>query len=296
MPTTINPLRYPGAKRQLIPYVAKLLECNNLVGCKFYEPYAGSAVVGLDLLNREIVKKLVLVEKDLLIYSFWKCVFCYPDKLCARIENTPISIDTWRALSPFRKVDLLCNMEILDLGFAGLFFNRTNFSGIIKANPIGGIQQSSAYKIDCRFNKPVLIDLIQKISQARDHIEVYWDDALNFMNNNKKKFIRETSFVYFDPPYYSKGKQMYRHYYTDSDHKSLAGFVKKNKHFNWLISYDDAPFICGLYGGLGAQYRPFHLDYSAARETRSRGKELLISNLPLPPVKIPKASGSFQEL
>ena len=95
MPTTINPLRYPGAKRQLVSYVVRLLECNNLVGCNFYEPYAGSAVVGLSLLKRGIVKKLVLVERDLLIYSFWKCVFSCPDDLCRRIEDTPINIDTW---------------------------------------------------------------------------------------------------------------------------------------------------------------------------------------------------------
>lgn len=290
MPPTINPLRYPGAKRQLISYIASLLECNNLTGCTFYEPYAGSAVVGLELLQRGTISKLELVEKDVLIYSFWKCVFSRPDDLCRLIEDTPITIDTWSFLSPLREIGSPCDADLLELGFAGLFFNRTNFSGIIKANPIGGMHQLSAYSIDCRFNKPLIIELIKKLSRIESKVEIYWDDALNFMNIKKKNFIREASFVYFDPPYYYKGKQMYRHYYTDTDHKALASFVKENKLFDWLISYDDAPFICGLYSGSGAQYQPFYLDYSAAKEMRSRGRELLISNLPLPPVSLKNVS------
>jgi len=290
MPKTTNPLRYPGAKRQLVPYIEDLLKCNNLVGCSFYEPYAGSAAVGLDLLQRGIISKLVIVEKDVLIYSLWKCVFNCFDDLCKRIEDTPISMDTWISLTPLRAVNSPYDADLLDLGFAGLFFNRTNFSGIITANPIGGMQQSSAYSIDCRFNKVVLIDLIQKLSRFRSQVEVHWDDALNHMKSEIKNLTKETSFVYFDPPYYEKGKQMYRHYYTNTDHKALAAFVKEKKQFDWLISYDDAPYICGLYSGSGAKYQPFYLDYSVARETRSRGKELLISNLPLPPLSLLGAS------
>ena len=52
MPDTINPLRYPGAKRSLVNYIDALLNANHLQGCTFYEPYAGSAAVGLDLLQR----------------------------------------------------------------------------------------------------------------------------------------------------------------------------------------------------------------------------------------------------
>jgi DNA adenine methylase len=39
-----------------------------------------------------------------------------------------------------------------ELGLAFLFFNRTNYSGIINAGPIGGKRQLSKYKMQCRFN------------------------------------------------------------------------------------------------------------------------------------------------
>ncbi len=290
MTTTINPLRYPGAKRQLVPYITNLLESNNLAGCTFFEPYAGSAVVGLELLKKNIIIKLILVERDVLIYSFWKCVFTHCDDLCKRIESLSIDLDCWLSFKPLRNITSPNDYDLIDLGVAGLFFNRTNFSGIINANPIGGINQTSSYKINCRFNKPVLIDLIKKLSLFKDKIEVHWDDALKFMNKTKSSFISDTCFVYFDPPYYAKGKQMYRHYYTSSDHKALASFVRQSVYFDWLISYDDEPYICGLYSGMGAKYRPFYLDYSASSGKRSLGKELLISNLPLPPVSVSKAN------
>ncbi|WP_213486830.1 DNA adenine methylase [Thermobacillus xylanilyticus] len=290
MPATINPLRYPGAKRQLIPYIEKLLSVNNLTGSTFYEPYAGSAVVGLELLQKGIINKLILVEKDILIYSFWRCVFEHTTELCKRIEETAIDIETWKALKPLRDVKHCDDANLLDLGFAGLFFNRTNFSGILNANPIGGINQTSSYKINCRFNKALIISLIEKLSLLNEKIELYWDDAINFMNNTKKNFLKETSFVYFDPPYFVKGERLYRHYYSKSDHKALANFVRENKHFDWLISYDDDPYICGLYSGFGAKYRPFYLDYTVSSKQRSKGKELLISNLPLPPITINRSN------
>jgi len=286
MPETINPLRYPGAKRTLVNYIDDLLRVNHLQGCCFFEPYAGSAAVGLELLRRGSIQSLLLCEKDILIYSFWKSVFTQTDALCTRILETPITIDTWKELNCYRDVTDLDPELTIDLGFAGLFFNRTNFSGILNANPIGGINQTSEYSIDCRFNKEKIINIIREFSQYRDRVEVHFEDALAFMHTQRKRFLREDCFAYFDPPYYEKGSKIYRHYYTERDHVALSRYVGTVHHLDWIISYDDAPFICGLYGDTGAQYRPFFLDYSCASKVRGQGKELLISNLPLPPFPI----------
>lgn len=283
MPITTNPLRYPGAKKALAGYIDDLLRANNLQNCCFIEPYAGSAAVGLDLLQRGSIDSLVLCEKDILIYSFWESVFWQTEALCDRIVETPITIDTWKQLKCYRKVTRLGQESTLDLGYAGLFFNRTNFSGILSANPIGGIDQKSKYRIDCRFNKERIISMIKNISQYRDRTEVHYDDAINFMQTQSTRFLRECCFAYFDPPYYDKGPQIYRYFYTDYDHIALSKYVRQVHHLDWIISYDDSPFICGLYGNTGAQYRPFFLDYSCAQKVRSKGRELLISNLPLPP-------------
>jgi len=290
MPESINPLRYPGAKRALVGYIDDLLYANNIQGCCFIEPYAGSATVGIELLRKGSIRSLVLCEKDILIYSFWCCVVHHTEALCELIQNTPVTIETWRQLSPMRQIEDVEQFNIVDLGFAGLFFNRTNFSGILKANPIGGLNQISQYSIDCRFNKARIIELIQNIAVYANRIEVHFGDAVEFMQSQNRRFIRERCFAYFDPPYYAQGAKIYRHYYTNQDHIALSRYVGTVRHLDWIISYDDAPFICALYGER-AQYQPFFLDYTCASKVRSKGKELLISNLPLPPFPIAKAAG-----
>ena len=290
MPEMINPLRYPGAKRSLVDYIDSLLSANHLQGCCFFEPYAGSAAVGLDLLQRQRIGSLVLCEKDILLYAFWECVFREADELCSRIIETPITIETWQQLNIYRQVTSLDQADLSDLGFAGLFFNRTNFSGILKANPIGGINQTSQYNISCRFNKARIIEIIRLLSTLRDSVEVYYGDALQFMHTQNARFLRQNCFAYFDPPYYKKGSKIYRHYYTNQDHITLSQYVRDIRNLDWIISYDDAPFICGLYGDTGAQYQPFFLDYTCASKVRTQGQELLISNLPLPPFHIANAA------
>ena len=289
MPMMINPLRYPGAKRSLSNYIDALLQANHLQGCTFFEPYAGSAAVGLELLQRNQINTLVLCEKDIPIYAFWECVFRDTDRLCEKIERVNVSITTWHELQPYREMTVLGDAELLELAYAGLFFNRTNFSGILKANPIGGIRQQSKYAIDCRFNKGKIIEIIRKLAAYRDHVEVYCNDALFFMRAQDQRFLNENCFAFFDPPYYEKGAQIYRYYYTNQDHVQLANYVRRVHHLNWLISYDDAPYICGLYGDTGTRYQPMFMDYSCASRVRTTGQELLISNLPLPPFAIGEA-------
>lgn len=289
MPKSINPLRYPGAKRSLANYVDKLIQSNNLQGCRFYEPYAGSAAVGLELLQRNVINNLILCEKDILIYALWECVFNHTEELCTLIHDTPITIETWLEMVPYRQAVAINEYPLIKLGYAGLFFNRTNFSGILKANPIGGISQTSQYSINCRFNKKKIIEIIRHLGTYHNQVEVHCADAIEFMKQQENHFLRENCFAYFDPPYYEKGSKIYRYFYRNKDHIDLCTYVSQIHHLDWIISYDDAPFICALYGGSGVQYRPFFLDYSCASKVRTQGLELLISNLPLPPFPIAKA-------
>ena len=291
MPFTINPLRYPGAKRILVDYIEKLLIANNLDGCCFFEPYAGSAAVGIELLRRKKIDSLVLCEKDVLLFAFWECVFNNTKALCNKILSTPITVETWKRMNVYREETKICNKNLLDLGFAGLFYNRTNFSGILNANPIGGIEQKSQYKISCRFNKQRIIDTIMEISKSRDSVSVHLDDALEFVSSCSLRFMREKCFIYFDPPYFEKGPKIYRHFYTRQDHVNLSVYVKSLKYVNWLVSYDDSPVICDIYSDKTTQYRPIFLDYSCAATKRYKGRELLISNLPLPPFPLSNVVG-----
>ncbi|MCL6580210.1 MAG: DNA adenine methylase [Firmicutes bacterium] len=274
-----SPLRYPGSKSSLTNYIAAIIEENLLSGCIIYEPYAGSAVVSLEMLIRGFVQRAVLVERDPLVYAFWKAVFESAEELCEEVNQLDVTIETWESFQLYREVAEPKGHDILKLGLACLFFNRTNFSGIIGAGPIGGRSQSSNYSIDCRFNKNRVIQQIREVSSLKEKVSVYFDDALEFMKNKEKEIENDFSFVYIDPPYYSQGKKLYRYYYDDKLHKKLASYILK-KEFPWLISYDDHPKIRMLYADKVSQ--PIYMDYSL--KSSRQGSELLISNLVIPPL------------
>ena len=86
--------------------------------------------------------------------------------------------------------------------------------------------------------------------------------------------------MYIDPPYYKEGPGLYRYYYSDSQHKKLADFIKSKK-FPWLLSYDDTPEIRKLYNRRTCIN--LYLDYSV--KTSKKGKEILISDLEIPPME-----------
>lgn len=195
------------------------------------------------------------------------------------IQETPINLDTWEELSAYRKTENLFGKTTVEKGFAGLFLNRTNFSGILNANPLGGKQQSSQYKIDCRFNKAAIIKSIEELSKYANSIEIYNEDALSFMQNCLRYRRRNSFFVYIDPPYYKAGPELYRYYYKKQDHEVLAKYLK-NKTFAWLLSYDDVPEIRDLYEK--NSLINLYLDYSV--RTSRKGSEILISNLEIPPL------------
>lgn len=275
-----NPLRYPGAKSKLYGYIKNLIEIEDKTGCVFYEPFSGSSSLSFKLLKDNIVSKAVINEIDPLIYSFWYSVFNYTDEIISLIWETDVNVENWHKFSKYRDSNFIKNKSVLEIGYAGLFLNRTNFSGILKANPLGGLKQQSKYKIDCRFNKETIIESILDISKLKKTVNVYNYDAIEFMKNQLKYKRNKKSFVYIDPPYYKQGPGLYRFYYTHEDHVELAKYIRK-KTFPWLISYDDTLEIRKMYSK--KTYINLYLDYSV--KTSKKGSELLISNLEIPPVK-----------
>jgi DNA adenine methylase len=288
----VSPLRYPGGKALLASYISGVIEENYLCGCTFYEPYAGGASVSLQLLRLGFIDKAVLVERDPLVYAFWKSAIQKTEELCEAVMCCEITLDTWKALLPAREIKhptKAHDIDIVSLGLAGLFFNRTNFSGIMGAGPIGGMSQSSAYKIDCRFNKESICRQIRAVGALKGRIEIKFDDALSFLRRNAEKISAGFSLVYVDPPYYAQGRKLYRYYYGDEQHVDLAEFIT-NQGYPWLLSYDDHPRIRELYADNRMQ--PIYLDYKV--KSNRTAQELLISNLVIPPPIYPTDPPSLE--
>ncbi|HBI6387366.1 TPA: DNA adenine methylase, partial [Listeria monocytogenes] len=180
MPRTSSPLRYPGGKTQLTSFVRNLLITNNIVEGTYIEPFAGGAGVAIQLLLDGDVNSIVINDYDKSIYSIWYSILNNTEKFISLISNTPITIDEWHK----QKAIYLRNknrQNSLEGAFATFFLNRTNVSGIISGGPIGGMNQTGKYKIDCRFNKVDLIRKIRLISDRRENITLYRKDALELI-------------------------------------------------------------------------------------------------------------------
>lgn len=159
-----SPLRYPGGKYKLYEYVETLVKENN---CTTYiEPFCGGAAVALELLLKDVVKKIIINDVDYTIFCFWDSILNHTEEFVFLIRNTDVTIDEWNIQKNIR--NNLENYNSLEIGFSTFFLNRTNRSGIIdKAGPIGGKDQNGNYKIDCRFNKEKLISQIEKIASYK---------------------------------------------------------------------------------------------------------------------------------
>jgi hypothetical protein len=71
----ISPLRYPGGKRKLAPFIADLITRAGLEVELLVEPFAGGAAVAISLLESGHVQSIALADADPLVAAFWKTVF-----------------------------------------------------------------------------------------------------------------------------------------------------------------------------------------------------------------------------
>lgn len=267
MPVTDSPLRYPGGKTQLSPFVIDLVRANDLAGGVYAEPFAGGAGIAWKLLLNGDMSEAWLNDIDPAIFAFWDTVVNRPDPLCELILNTDVTIEEWYR----QRLVLADSMATpLCLAYATLFLNRTNRSGILKAGVIGGKDQLGAYKLDCRFNKEELVRKIQRIHIYRDVIRVTRLDAEKCLMKWERE-LPPRSLINIDPPYYTQGRDLYLSFYNPEDHGRLAKLVR-NLKAPWMLTYDDAPEIEKLYTGL-PMYKKSLVYYA---QVKRRASELLV--------------------
>ncbi|MGL5741778.1 MAG: DNA adenine methylase [Legionella sp.] len=275
-----TPLRYPGGKGKLSYYVKAIIEKNELFDEHYLEPFAGGAGVALELLIQEYVRKIHINDIDPAIYSFWHAVLNTTDELCRLINDTPVNMDSW--LKQKTLLSKTGNHSNLEIGFATFFLNRTNRSGILKAGVIGGKNQSGKWKIDVRYQKEDLIKRIKLISNYASRIYLTNKDATEFIKSIPDG-AKKSSLVYLDPPYYTKGQDLYRNFYNHSDHVEVMKSLTNSGFENWIVSYDNTHEIRNIYKDF--RMIEYSLQYTA--QNKKIGEEVMFfsNNLSIPDIK-----------
>ena len=274
-----TPLRYPGGKARFAPLIAGVIDSNKLTGGHYLEPYAGGAGVALVLLMDEVVRHIHINDADPAVAVFWRAAVQDSAELIKLVAREPVTMDAWHH---WRAVMLgKAEGTQTERGFATLFINRTNRSGILKGGVIGGKAQSGTYKLDARFMRDELCLRLERIGLHSGAISVYEEDAHKLLLRCHQ-FLPGKSLIYLDPPYYVKGAGLYRNSYKHDDHAQIARLLGSGRFRRpWIVSYDNADEIRMMYDY--ARSITYGLNYTA--QQRYTGSEVMFFSERLTPPK-----------
>ena len=264
----ITLFRYPGAKNKLLVPISKCLEPFIKATNSFCDVFVGGGSVLCEVASNYPVLKLVANDKDYLIYSFWLLI-----SSCSTNEKSQLFtlIDQKPTVELFYRLKKDQSTDILFCAYKAIFLNRCAFSGILKSNPIGGKEQQSEYKIDCRYNPKVLKNKIEALNLLlKNRLAVF---NLDF---RELDYLTKTdNACYLDPVYVQKGNELYNETMNAQDHKDLASILASRK--NWLLSYDNCVEILQLYKTSDINTLDAKYSINGKKETWTNSKELLIT-------------------
>ena len=264
-----TPLRYPGGKQKLAPFIFELLVENQLEGGHYVEPYAGGAGVAFELLLNRRVKHIHLNDSSFPIYAFWNSVLSHTEKFCRRIASASLTIEEWK-----KRRDIIRNFadhDEFEVGYSAFYLNRCNRSGVISGGVIGGLAQNGKWKMDVRFPRNELIRRIEAIAIHRESITLNNLDAEDFILNSIPN-LPDNTLVYCDPPYFEKSKRLYLNRYEEKDHRRVSEVIQDHLDKKWVVSYDGAAEILDYYKNRRSFF--YSLQYNASRAYK--GEEIFI--------------------
>lgn len=265
-PRYLSPLRYPGGKARLAPYLARVLATQSRNIDTYCEPYAGGAGAGLQLLSDGHVSKLIINDLNPGIAAFWRSTFFNTHALVKMVADCAVDIKNWhRQRAIYLAPD---DHDDLALGFATFFLNRTNRSGILNARPIGGLEQTGHWLIDARFNKADLMQRLEKLGELASQVNVREERAIELIRTLNRR--KNPVLLYVDPPYVVPGEELYMTDHSWREHQQLAQVLTRSSH-PWILTYDADDRTRALY----QDFRCLSFGISHTAQVQKVGREFM---------------------
>ncbi|MGE7843598.1 DNA adenine methylase [Lysinibacillus sp. NPDC093712] len=240
----LSPLRYPGGKSKLVQYLFSHIQKSKRD--VLYSPFAGGASFEFALLHAEAINHLHLNDLDFGIHSLYWTILNMPSELIYRVNNIlPTRTDYFKAQQNIRNG--FKGMNMLEAAWDTLVVNRLAYSGIPKANPLGG-KKGTQDQLLSRWNPKSLSARIQSLANLADKITLYCEDAYGFV---EEAYWNTDAHIFLDPPYVKKGQALYNHFYTEQDHTKLAFLLnelyKGMPGADIIVTYDLDKLITDSY-------------------------------------------------
>lgn len=231
-------LRYAGGKSRIVKQIAPRF----LPAARYVEPFFGGGWVGFAYLRAHCPSASWINDADPFVANLWQVIKNSPEELKQLVtdEHTP-DVDTYRKCLEHEILGAVTDPIADALGKLIVQKQSRGGLGARAGSPIGGWDQAGCYEIDCRWNAS---RISKDIDAAHSLLKTSRITSLDF-----EEVLSECGpddFVYLDPPYWERGKDMYCIHLTPRDHERLAANLRKSAA-KWLLSYDDCPEVRNLY-------------------------------------------------
>lgn len=255
----ISPLRYPGGKARMTPWLVEHFDTvPSFMDVEIWvEPFAGGAGAALTALVHHDVPEAWLIEQNPALAAFWRTVLTDGHRLAERVTRTVPDLTLFTGSRELVGAALAGEqVPDTDLAFATFVLNRCSRSGLLNPNvgPIGGKHQSGRYTVASRWNGPALADRITLVADlgAAGRVQLLDGDGIGHVEQlDGTVGIEEEMFLFVDPPYIGVGNALYAHGMTEADHARLAAALRQTPA-SWVLTYDAHPLVLDLYPGHGA--------------------------------------------
>lgn len=242
----LSPFRYAGGKSKIIPFLASFVreeKCEVLASS-----HAGGASFELAMLEARLAKRLLLNDLDYGVFAVWWATLNMPEELIYRIRSFQPTHAAYFKAQEHIKLGY-DRLDLMDAAWYTLLVNRLSFSGIARANPLGG-RNGDINALTSRWNPATLAKRINAIHEMAHLIDLSCLDAVEFIEG---AFWSDHTTIFIDPPYVEKGKDLYNIYYTQRDHIRLS-VTLDSLHIGTpasdiIVTYDYNEWLQGLYRG-----------------------------------------------
>lgn len=228
---THSVMLYPGSKDRLAREIVDSLSSAIEVIGSYYEPFAGSAAVALEVARRSPKARIHLNDLDPNIASFWSIV-AHGTKgqqvqLAELLEQQPTRklFERYKEDRPRSKVEC---------AYKAIFIGRSCYNYYI----VGGYSATRA----SRYPSDLPERLFEHVELLAGRTTVTQHHFRNVLNT-----APPGAPTYLDPPYWDLGRHYYDVHMTEPEHEELARLLRGRK--NWILSYGDETAIRGLYTG-----------------------------------------------
>lgn len=250
-----SPLAYVGGKSILSSRIIPLIPDHKT----YCEVFAGGGWV---FFRKELSKFEIINDLDSDLIAFYRVLQNHLEEFLRQFKWLLTSrevFDDWNSQ--------LKGRGLTDIQKAARYYyvQRNCFGGKVKDRSFGVSLEKKP-----RINLVRMEEELSEVHLRLSHVVIEnlsWEEFI-------KRYDREETFFYLDPPYYKK--PCYKHNLNSIDDYVRINDVLKAIKGSFILSINDHPEIRNVFQGFNIL--PVSLNYSIAKKETIQGKELIISN------------------